>query len=165
MKKQASSKNSDWIKTARRKKEKACKHLTAKYFSPPTTPPTFLCQNVKCKNVQSKRVSHSSHVCLTRKCSRNLWKPTNHLVYQYEVLKARLTRSTSLSLTIPYAVFAQLFIVRFPSHLGAWNRLLQYLLLPTVAGFQAVFLRLQMQDSSSSQVHSWWVCHTQSGQV
>ena len=67
VKRQASSKNSEEIKTARRKKEKACKHLIAKYFSLPTTPPTFLCQNVKCTNVQSKKVSHSSHVCLTRK--------------------------------------------------------------------------------------------------
>ena len=31
--------------------------------------------------------------------------------------------------------------------------------------FQAVFLLLQMQDLSSSLVHSWRVCHTQSGQA
>ena len=55
----------------------------------------------------------------------------------------------------PPCGFAQLFTVCYNNYPRAWNKLLHYLLLPAVVGSQAEFLRLQMQDLSSSQAHSW----------
>ena len=48
--------------------------------------------------------------------------------------------------------------------INKWWEIL-YLLHLTAEGFQAVFLRLQTQDLSSSLAHFWTVCRTQSDQA
>ena len=92
------------------------------------------------RNVQKKNVMHVP--CLRSRCgrvggslspywqvSRKLSKLTNYRVYQEliyrNVLKTMLTGSTYTSLPSSPAVFAQLFSMRFPHYLGAWNRLAQ----------------------------------------
>ena len=128
-----------------REKGRASKHLF-KYLNPLPSKPTscdhFSCQNVKCQNV--KRCSEggfhklkifvrlrvwSQMIDVQCKCLSKLSQLTNHrvyqeLVYQNEVLKAILTGPNTLSLPSPHVVFAQLFSIRFPRYLAAWNRLI-----------------------------------------
>ena len=57
-----------------------------------------------------------------------------------EVLNTMLAGSTTQSLSSPHAVFAQLFSIRFPRYLEAWNRL---------QGERNIYFHMTVQTSNS----------------